>query len=192
MAWAGEGEGERATRAFFEQVQSLRAHFTQELVQAGSGTLQRSSGEVVLQRPGRFRWDYREPFRQVIVADGERLWFYDTDLEQVTVKDLEEGLGGTPAALLTSRRPLDESFKLAELPAVDGLARAELRPKARDGNFESIQLGFRGGELESMEIIDSFGQLTRLGFSAVERNPKLDPALFRFTPPAGVDVIGDR
>ena len=190
------GEAGEALRAFFREVQSLRAEFSQQLLNRDNGTLQRSSGTVWLQRPGRFRWDYLEPYRQEIVADGERLWFYDTDLEQVTVKALEEGLGTTPAFLLTGDQALEERFAIIELEPLEGSGakdatqRVELTPLQTEGNFERIRLSFSDGELSAMEIVDSFSQVTRIEFSDLRRNPSIEPERFRFVPPPGVDVLG--
>ena len=187
---ATAGEATDALHAFFDEVRSLRADFSQELFDRTKGQLQHSSGSLAIQRPGKFRWDYLRPYRQEIVADGEKLWFYDTDLEQVTVKALEEGLGSTPAYLLTGDEPLESRFAVREIDPLGGWLRVELTPKEQEGNFETIRLSFEAGELVLMEVIDGFGQTTRFHFSAVERNPLLDGDLFQFVPPPGVDVLG--
>ncbi|GAB6040027.1 outer membrane lipoprotein chaperone LolA [Endothiovibrio diazotrophicus] len=184
------GEATDALHAFFDQVHSLRAKFTQELFDRQKGALQHASGTVAIQRPGRFRWDYLQPYRQQIVADGEKLWFYDTDLEQVTVKPLEEGLGSTPAFLLTGGEALESRFDIVEIAPLGGAQRVELTPKEREGQFDTIRLTFKGESLTLMEVVDSFGQTTRIAFSDVERNPSLPAGLFRFVPPPGVDVLG--
>ena len=184
------GEATDALHAFFNDVRSLRADFNQELFDRTKGQLQHSSGTLAIQRPGKFRWDYLRPYRQEIVADGEKLWFYDTDLEQVTVKALEEGLGSTPAYLLTGDEPLESRFRITEIAPIGEWLRVELTPLEQEGNFDTIRLSFERGELVSMEVIDGFGQTTRFRFSAIERNPALEADLFHFVPPPGVDVLG--
>lgn len=178
--------------AFLAEIRTLRARFVQEIVDEAGAPVQRSSGTVAVLRPGRFRWDYREPYRQLIVADGERLWIYDEDLAQVTVRPQAEALTRTPLQILTERagRAL-EGFRLRELGLREGLEWVELRPAGDGGeaDFERILVGFDGPRLARMELVDAFGQTVRLRFEAVERNPRLDPSLFRFEPPSGVDVV---
>jgi outer membrane lipoprotein carrier protein len=188
-AWAGPGN--EHLRGFLAELKSLRADFRQVLVNEAGQAEDESSGQVYLLRPGRFRWDYRAPHAQLIVADGQQVWLYDEELSQVTVREQADALADTPAALLASTTPVEDTFKVTELGNRDDGSRwLSLTPKSTASNFDSIMVGFsRTGELQAMELKDSFGQTTRLEFSAIERNPALDPALFRFTPPAGVDVI---
>lgn len=185
------GEATDTLHAFFSEVRALRAAFVQELFDRQKGQLQHSSGVLAIQRPGKFRWDYLRPYHQEIVADGERLWFYDTDLEQVTVKRLEEGIGSTPAFLLTGDEALESRFQISEIDPLAGLLRVELTPLEQESNFESIRLSFEGRDLALMEVIDSFGQTTRFHFSALERNPVIAADTFHFVPPPGVDVLGE-
>ncbi len=185
----GQGATEQL-RALVESTRSLRADFEQTVEDAQSKRIHRSTGSMVLMRPGRFRWDYLTPYPQLIVADGERIWIHDTELEQVTVKPLDAALGSAPSQLLSGGLDLDENFTYAPLPDSQGLAWIELEPRERDSNFERVRLGFRADLLAAMELEDGFGQITRFWFSAVERNARVDPGLFRFEPPPGVDVIG--
>jgi outer membrane lipoprotein carrier protein len=177
---------------FFSEVKSLRAEFTQTVAGSQLQTPKPSQGTLQLQRPGQFRWDYRTPVKQLMIGDGEKVWMYDPDLEQVIVRPQVQTLGGSPAALLSSDRPLSEGFMLTDLGAqADGRRWIELSPKQQDTEFNIIRLGLGARDLEIMELEDGFGQTTTLIFTNLERNPKIDPATFRFTPPAGVDVIGE-
>lgn len=175
---------------FHRNVDNLQAGFEQELVDAEGAVLQASSGKVWLQRPDRFRWDYREPYPQLIVSDGEKVWVYDSELEQVTVKRLDRAVGNAPALVLSGKRPLKQDFKIRELPAEDGLTWVELTPKQTEADFKSVRVGF-GDSLERMVLHDNFGQITRIRFSDVRRNQRVDPKLFRFDLPDGVDVVGE-
>lgn len=176
---------------FINNVQGMQADFHQLLIDNKSKAVKESSGTLVMQRPGKFRWEYTRPYRQTIVADGERIWIYDVELEQVTVKPLDTTLGGTPAVLLSGQKTVWEQFKVKELGSKDGLEWVELTPKAPDNNFESVRLGFGAHDLEMMELLDSFGATTQLRFSKLQRNPVLDSSAFVFTSPKGVDVIGE-
>ncbi|GAB4361207.1 MAG: outer membrane lipoprotein chaperone LolA [Gammaproteobacteria bacterium] len=191
LGFAAEEEGVlNALRELVERTESLQAEFEQTVEGSKSSQVLKSSGRLVLQRPGRFRWDYEIPYPQQIVADGERIWIYDTELEQVTVRPLEEALGSAPSLLLSGGIELDKSFDYRALPAQGETEWVELVPKEPDSNFEKIRLGFIKGVLRSMELEDSFGQITRFRFSSVELNPPVNTRMFRFVPPAGVDVIG--
>ena len=192
---AGAAAAQRLA-AFLEDTRALRARFVQEIVAEDGTPTERTSGTLAVLRPGRFRWDYREPYRQLIVADGERLWIYDEDLAQVTVRPQARALGRTPLQILgaPAGRAL-EGFAVRELGLRGGLEWVELVPQRRgeDGpaDFERIRVGFEGPRLARMELVDAYGQTVRLRFEAVERNPPLAAALFRFTPPPGVDVVRD-
>jgi len=175
---------------FTAGLDSLRARFVQSLFDAAGQVVQESSGSMVLQRPGRFRWDYEQPYEQHIVADGSRLWIYDTDLQQVTVKALDNALGNAPINLLSQRRPLTEDFELREQPSHDGLQWVELEPRIKDTDFSSITLGIDVEGLKVMELRDSFGQRTEIRFLDIELNVATRPELFAFEPPPGVDVVG--
>ena len=162
----------------------------QSLFDAAGEVVQESRGTMVLQRPGRFRWDYSQPYEQHIVADGQKLWIYDTELQQVTVKGLDNALGNAPINLLSQRRPLTEDFLVRELPSHDGLQWVELEPRIKDTDFTSITLGMDVEGMKVMELRDSFGQRTQIRFMDIQLNAATDPGMFDFQPPAGVDVVG--
>ncbi len=176
-------------RAFLSEVKSLEATFDQTLYDESHEPLEESGGQFYLQRPDRFRWSYTRPYPQEIVADGKRLWVYDSELAQVTVKPMDQALGNTPSLLLSSAEPLENSFVLRDAGYQDGLDWVELSPRSAESNFIHVRLGFAGKDLKTMELKDSFGQTTRMDFSGAKINPSLDPALFRFTLPTGADVI---
>lgn len=177
-----------ALREFTTTARSGRANFTQVVV-APSGERKRpQTGIFEFQRPNRFRFTYAKPFEQLIVADGQRLWLFDVDLNQVTVRKQADALAATPAALLAGG-DLSRDFDLAEAPSRDGLDWVAATPKRRDGAIQSVRVGFRGRDLAALEIADGLGQRSVLSFTAVQTNPALPPETFRFTPPKGADVI---
>lgn len=177
--------------AFLDQVHSLRAEFQQKVFDEDARELDAASGMVYIERPGRFRWDYTAPYVQEIVGDGDKVWIYDSELEQVTVRPLGDALGDTPVMLLSSDQPVEQSFEVRAIDGPDGYAWAGLTPLGDQVNFREIRLGFDGETLRVMELMDAFGQLTRLRFAEVERNPTLEPKLFQFTPPEGADVFSN-
>ena len=176
-------------RGFVRDVKSGRAAFTQTVSSPDGVKKKTSSGSFEFARPNRFRFAYTKPFEQLIVADGQKVWLYDADLNQVTVRALDQALGATPAALLAGGA-LDRDFTLTPLPARDGLDWVQAVPKAREGSVAQLRVGFRGPELVALEIVDAFGQRSLLQFSAVEQGVALPAERFRFTPPPGADVIG--
>jgi outer membrane lipoprotein carrier protein len=175
-------------RDFVRDVKSGRAQFTQTVTSPDGVKKKTSSGSFEFSRPNRFRFVYAKPFEQTIVADGEKVWIYDPELNQVSSRRVSSALGATPAALLAGGS-LDKDFELSDLPSRDGLDWAEAKPKAKDGAFQSVHVGFRGKDLAALEIIDSFGQKSLLTFSAFAANVAVPSESFRFTPPAGADVI---
>jgi len=175
-------------REFVRDVKSGRAAFTQVVTSTDGARKKTSSGQFEFQRPNRFRFDYQKPFEQRIVADGVKVWTYDTDLNQASSRRIAQALGSTPAALL-SGGSLDNEFTLSLLPAKDGLDWALATPKVKDGAFQSMRVGFKGKELAAVEITDGFGQRSLLSFSRFEANVALDAERFRFTPPAGADIL---
>ncbi len=178
-------------RAYIQSTQSLRAEFQQTITGSRKQTKQEASGTVAIQRPGKFRWTYTKPYEQLVIGDGAKLWLYDKDLAQVTRKKLDEALGSSPAALLAGSNDLEKSFRLREIGKKDELEWLEATPKSSDSTFEWVRMGFAGNELKRVELKDNFGQTTEIRLAKLERNPKLDGNLFKFTPPAGVDVLGD-
>ena len=196
-AWAG---GLESLESFVKTVNSGRAEFSQVVTApAKDGQAARSktsTGTFEFSRPNRFRFIYKKPFEQSIVADGQTLWLYDTDLNQVTSRKQSSVLGSTPAALIAAApdlRALQADFTLADAPDAGGLQWVVATPKSKDGQLQTVRVGFRPGEkssgLAALEIVDSFGQRSVLTFSKVEVNPNLPADTFRFTPPKGADVI---
>jgi len=176
---------------FMRELKSLEADFEQQLRDGQGRLIEQSSGKLAMHRPNRFRWDYTEPHAQTIVADGRRLWLYDPDLEQVTVRPLEQTLAGTPAMLLSGEGDLGASFRVEKIEKRGAVEWVTLLPKRSDTDFKRVKLGLRGNALEAMELADKLGQTTALEFRNVQRNPVIDASRFTFKPPAGADVIGD-
>ncbi len=183
--------GLKRLRHFLEDVQSLRAAFRQEVIDRDQNLVESASGRVALKRPGRFRWDYVAPYERLIVADSVRVWLYESDLEQVTIRRLDAGLGETPAALLTGRVDVLDRFDYGGSEMEAGLEWVELRPRSAESDFDAIRLGFDGDLLAQLALEDRLGQITRLYFADVEVNPEIADAVFQFEPPEGVDVIGE-
>ncbi len=175
-------------REFVRDVKTGKATFTQTVSAADNARKKVSSGSFEFARPNRFRFNYTKPFEQVIVADGQKVWIYDADLNQASSRKLEKALGATPAALLAGGS-LDQDFQLSAQPAKDGLDWALATPKAADSAFKSMRVGFRGRELAAVEIVDNFGQRSLLQFGAFAANAVLAADTFKFVPPAGADVI---
>jgi outer membrane lipoprotein carrier protein len=179
-------------KAFAEQTQSARATFTQTVRDKDGATVQTATGKLVFARPGKFRWEYEKPYQQTIVGDGQKLWVYDKDLNQVTVKKLEGGLGSSPAALLAGSNDIEQYYNVDAKGIKGGLDWLEAYPRDPDTMFEKVRMGFKGNSLDTMELYDHLGQVTVIRFGKIERNPKLAASLFSFTPPAGADVIEDK
>lgn len=194
-AISGDGEAAPTARGQLERfsagLESLHARFEQQVVSTDGAVDEASGGEVWLQRPQRFRWEYRGDFPQLVVADGQRVWIYDLELEQVTVEDQAAAAADSPLTLLTDPGRLDEQFEVREAGDIDGLYYIELRSRSAETEFERVLLGLRNDVLERMIMEDAFGLRTELRFFDVVRNPELDQALFSFVPPEGADVIGD-
>ena len=180
-----------ALRSFIAATGSAQGEFEQKVYDRNRKLTQEAGGTLAFQRPGRFRWTYVKPYAQLIVGDGAKVWVYDEDLKQVTVRRLDKALGSTPAALLAGSNEIERVFKLTDQGEKDGLEWVEAAPRVSESNFEKIRMGFGFSGLEIMELADSFGQTTVLKFTTFRRNPRLDPALFKFVPPPGADVIGD-
>ncbi len=196
LAWSAQATGLEALEAFLRDAKTGRADFTQTVTapakEGQTARAKTSSGTFEFQRPGRFRFAYAKPFAQVIVADGKTLWLHDVDLNQVTVRQQAQALGSTPAAILASAssiQALQSDFTLAAAPDAEGLQWATATPKAKDGQVQSVKVGFRGKELAALDILDSFGQRSRLTFSKVELNPSLPASTFDFKTPTGADVL---
>ena len=188
-AWAASSID--TLKAMFAQTTTARAHFAQIVLDRNMKMLQQATGTMQFSRPGRFRWEYDRPYEQVIVSDGAKVWLYDKDLNQVTVRRFDRALGSSPAALLAGSDDIEKSYRLTSLGSQDGLDWLEAVPRTQDTAFERVKLGFGKAGLEAMELRDPFGQITVIKFSTIERNTRLPPETFRFTPPKGADVISE-
>lgn len=192
--------GTEQLKAFVAQVHSARGAFVQREVKAPSkgasapqGAMPQvsgvSTGTFTFARPGKFIWSYEKPYAQLLQADGDKLYVYDKDLNQVTVRALGNALGASPAAILFGSNDLDKNYTLKDAGVKDGIDWLQLTPKAQDTQFQQIGIGFRDGNLEAMELHDVFGNVTLLTFSKIEKNPALKADEFKFVTPKGADVI---
>lgn len=192
VAAAADAAGIDRLNQFMNATQTATGAFEQRIYNREQKVTQESGGTLAFARPGKFRWTYSKPYPQLIVGDGTRVWVYDEDLNQVTVRQLDQALGATPAALLAGSNDALRAFELRELGAQDGLEWVEAIPREKEGSFERIRMGFAADGIARMELVDNFGQRTELRFTDFRRNPRIDPAQFRFVPPKGADVIGDK
>lgn len=183
--------GGATLKSFLAEVKAFEAAFEQTVEDEKGRHLESAFGRFYLARPSRFRWSYTVPYVQEIVSDGKRVWIYDSELAQVTVRGAEDALANAPGLLLSTDRPLEAEFTVRDLGRKDDLDWVELTPKSEEPTFRLIRVGLRGRDLAAMELQDGFGQLTRLLFKGAVRNPRIDPQTFVFEPPAGVDVIQD-
>ena len=184
-------DGVSSLRDFFNNTATMRAQFSQVVNDNKGRKVQEVDGIMQLQRPNKFRWDYKKPYEQQIVSDGKQVFLYDTELQQVTIRELSKSLGSSPAALLAGGEAVEKSFTLKNATRKDGLIWVLALPKDKESGFERVLLGFKADKLRKMELYDSFNHITNITFDAVERNPTLQDATFLFTPPAGVDVVGE-
>lgn len=189
-SFAQSGEGAETLRRFLDDATTLKADFRQSLYTADSEEPQVSEGVLMIKRPGRFRWEYTMPEGQLVVCDGDRVWMYDEELEQVTVRPIDDTLRGTPAMLLSGQATLDETFEVMGSHEEDGRTWVDLRPLSLSPEFESLRIGMLDGAMDRMELRDSLGQMTRIEFFHLQTGLELDDSLFRFVPPEGADVIG--
>ena len=187
-AAAAQADAVDTLRGFVRDVKTGQAAFTQTVTSPDGAKKKSSSGSFEFERPNRFRFAYTKPFEQLIVADGQKVWIHDPDLNQVSSRKLGDAIGSTPAALLTGGS-LEKDFELVAEPSKDGLDWVAATPKAKEGSFQSLRVGFRGKELAAIEITDSFGQRSSLQFSRWSANPVLAAETFRFVAPRGADVI---
>jgi outer membrane lipoprotein carrier protein len=187
-ATAAQADAVETLRAFVRDVKSGQAAFTQTVTSPDGARKKVSQGDFEFSRPNRFRFSYNKPFQQLIVADGQKVWIFDTDLNQASSRRLTQALGATPAALLAGAA-LEPDFVLAPEPDRDGLAWASATPRSKDGAFQSMRVGFKGRDLVAVEVTDSFGQRSRLDFARFNANAPVAAERFRFVPPAGADVI---
>jgi outer membrane lipoprotein carrier protein len=178
-------------KTMLNQTNTAKGRFAQVVLDRNNKTLQQASGTMEFSRPGKFRWEYNKPYEQTIVGDGSKLWIYDKDLNQVTVRKLDRALGASPAALLAGSNEIEKSYALKSAGENGGLDWLEAVPRAQDTAFERIRMGFGKTGLEAMELKDQFGQTTVIKFADLERNVKIAPASFTFTPPKGAAVISE-
>lgn len=188
MASVAQANALDALRGFVQNAKTGRAHFTQTVTSPDGVKKKTSSGSFEFARPNRFRFVYTKPFEQTIVADGQKVWIYDADLNQASSRRITQALGATPAALLAGGS-LDKDFTLSAQPSEGGIAWVQAVPKAKDSGFQQLRIGFKGDTLAALEILDSFGQRSLLQFSDVATNVAVPEQDFHFTPPAGADVI---
>ena len=186
--WA-QAPASAALRDYLEQLQSFSAGFEQRAYDEYGALLDTARGTCVVSRPDRFRWSYAAPYVQAIISDGSQLWIYDEDLQQVTVTPLGEAVSGTPAELLGKRILIEAHYDITPAAAEDDTAWFVLVPKGEVADFRRIEMAMRGGEVVGMRLHDNLGQRTDIEFSDVQRDAALDPELFEFTPPPGIEVV---
>ena len=188
---ATQADGVSSLKKFYDGTHAVKAKFHQIVTDKKGQKIQEVYGEMQLKRPNKFRWDYNKPYEQQIISDGKQVWLYDTELAQVTVRELSKALGSSPAALLAGDDSLEKSFKLANAFRKDDLDWVSTNPKDSDTGFNKISIGFKNDVIQQMDLVDSFGHETRIMFSNVEQNPVIDPKAFLFNPPKGVDVVSE-
>lgn len=193
LAGAAHAGAREQLDSFTRGLQGLEGQFTQQVFDEGGRARESSSGRVALSAPRLFRWEYRQPYPQLIVADGKTVWVHDPDLEQVTRRPQGGAEQDSPLAALIDPARLDRDYIVEEAGEDDGLAWLQLKPRdgGEDAAFQSARLGLDGGALVRMDIVDALGQRTRIEFSGWKRNPSFAADTFRFTPPPGVDVVGE-
>ncbi|HPV43893.1 MAG TPA: outer membrane lipoprotein chaperone LolA [Methylotenera sp.] len=184
-------DGVSSLRDFFNNTNTMRAQFIQVVNDKQGRKEQEVEGTMQLQRPNKFRWDYKKPYEQQIVSDGKQVFLFDTELQQVTIRELSKTLGSSPAAMLAGGEDVEKSFTLKNATRKDGLTWVLALPKDKDSGFDRVLLGFKSDKLRKMELYDSFNHITHITFNEVERNPVLQDSTFLFTPPKGVDVVGE-
>jgi outer membrane lipoprotein carrier protein len=181
--------GEQRLRAYLTDLRTLSSEFRQITLASDGGRTLESRGTLYLKRPGRFRWEYRSPTEQIIVADGKRVWLHDVELDQISHQSQGSALGGTPAQLLASEDPIEDHFRVQPWDAGDEREWVELQPREKEGQVVKIRIGFDGEDLDTLLMEDAFGQITRFSFTKTRRNPRLDDDLFRLERPIGGDFL---
>lgn len=177
-------------RTFLKATPQARGSFTQTVIAKSGRKPQQSAGTFAFQRPGKFRWNYDKPYKQLLVSDGKKLWSYDPDLNQVMVRKLGDAVGSSPAALLAGDA-LEDNFTLIDAGTADGLQFIEAVPASKEGSFQSVRIGLKDNLPRVMEVRDNFGQTTVINLDRIEGNVALPADTFRFTPPKGADVVGE-
>ncbi|CAM4215382.1 outer membrane lipoprotein chaperone LolA [Bordetella muralis] len=176
-------------KAFVANVNSATGTFTQTTTGPQGGAQRAQSGNFAFQRPGKFKWAVSQPYEQLVVSDGQRLFQYDPDLAQVTTRQVDQAIGTSPAAILFGSGDLEQAFDVTPLPDRDGLQWLRAKPRNADAGFAQVDIGMQSNLPSRVELLDSFGQTTRVELSQIQSNPSLPANEFRFTPPAGVDVV---
>ncbi|MES2959089.1 MAG: outer membrane lipoprotein chaperone LolA [Pseudomonadota bacterium] len=189
-AVAARADAVDALREFTRDAKTGRASFTQVVTSPDGAKKKTSSGSFEFARPNRFRFAYAKPYEQLIVGDGQKVWIYDADLQQASVRAIDKALGATPAALLAGAS-LEKDFELRALPSAQGLDWVQATPREKDNaaNLQSLRVGFKGKTLAAIELVDGFGQRSLLSFNELSLNLAQPPETFRFVPPKGVDVL---
>ncbi|MDI1309611.1 MAG: outer membrane lipoprotein chaperone LolA [Methylotenera sp.] len=191
LPFAAQADGVSSLKKFYENTHAVKADFHQIVTDKQGQKIQEVFGEMQLKRPNKFKWNYHKPYEQQIISDGKQVWLYDTELAQVSVRELSKALGSSPAALLAGGDSLDKNFNLVNAFRKDGLDWVSTNPKDSDTGFNQILLAFKNDVLQEMDMIDSFGHQTKILFSNVVHNPVIDPKTFLFKAPQGVDVVGE-
>ncbi len=187
-----EASALNSLKNFIQETRTVRANFSQTLYDKNARNIQESTGTLQFERPEKFRWTYEKPYEQLIVGDGAQVWFYDPDLNQVTIRQFNIAIGSSPAALLAGSSAIEDNFILTELGLQNEMEWLEATPRNKESIFEFIQMGFSpDGALKIMALRDNFGQTTILSFSDLDKNPKLSDELFKFIPPPNADVISE-
>ncbi|MEI2418143.1 outer membrane lipoprotein chaperone LolA [Orrella sp. JC864] len=176
-------------KAFVSEVKSATGSFSQYTVGTQGQPRPRQSGQFAFERPGRFKWVVQQPYEQSIVSDGKQLFQFDPDLNQVTVRQVDEAIGTSPAAILFGSGSLEQAFDVSELPDRDGLQWLRAKPRGADAGFAQVDIGLKGNQPVRVELLDAFGQTTRVEITGISPNPSLPQDEFRFVPPAGADVV---
>ncbi|MCG8325421.1 MAG: outer membrane lipoprotein chaperone LolA [Thiotrichales bacterium] len=177
---------------FLKDLESLKAGFTQTLIDTKGNILEESAGVLVMQNPGKFNWEYRTPYMQSIITNGSTLWIYDADLEQVTIRDISQSVNNTPAAILSGRENLDQHYRVLAKGEIDGVDTFELVPRNPENQFQNIEIGFNNEQLFTMLMHDNLGQITRINFKNPVRNATVDATQFEFVLPDNIDIVDDR
>ncbi len=181
---------ESRLNAALKSLDNLTAEFKQTVLDRDKQVVEQSSGQVAIQRPGKFSWIYTKPYEQQIIANGSELWVYDVDLDQVTVKPMESGLATAPIMILMKQQNIGADFIVSEVGQRKFLYWVSLEPKTKDMDYSQVYIGLENGAVKAMELRDNFGQSTQIVFENLRLNVVHDPETFRFVPPEGVDVFG--
>lgn len=189
MAPSMAADGQSQLKQFVNQVQSAKGRFTQQVVDAQGNARPAQEGEFAFKRPGQFSWHTRKPYEQVVVSDGKVLRQYDPDLAQVTERPVDQSIGASPAAILFGSGSLEQAFELAGRGDRDGLSWLRAKPRSGDAGFAHVDIGFRDGQPRRLELLDAFGQTTRIGLDDITANPPLSADTFKLNVPADVDVV---